>query len=93
MLVVIVSPPHSERASAGVRLAAELAADIVLMGEAVGLARRGALEGFCGTAHALEDDVRQRGIPEAELERGVRLIDRAELRHMLEREGRAAEDF
>ena len=93
MLVVIVSPPQSVRAIAGVKTARDLTADIVLEGEAVGLAKRGALDGFCGTAHALQDDVRERGIPEDALERGVRLIDRTELQRLIEAEGRIEGDF
>ena len=93
MIVVIESPPLSVRAIAGVKAAADLTADIALVGDAVGLARRGALDGFCGTAHALEDDLRERGIPESELERGVRLIDRVELRRLIEAEGRVEGEF
>ena len=93
MIVVISSSPGTDSARSGVKTTRDIAADIALIGDAVGLARRGALEGFCGTAHAIEADVRMHGIPDAELERGVRLIDRAELERLILTEGRIEKDF
>ena len=82
MLIVIKSPPGSLEASQAVKKAAELAADIVLIEEAVRLALKDMLVGFCGTAFALEDDVRSR-LPEgAELEMGVKLVSPADLEQM-----------
>jgi hypothetical protein len=83
MFIVIKSPPGSPEASAAVKKAAELATDIVLTEEAVGLALKDRLEGFCGTAFALEDDVLLH-LPEgAEMEKGVKLVSREELESML----------
>jgi len=83
MLIVIKSPPGSPDASKAVRKAAELAADILLVGDAVGLARRDMLEGFCGTAFALSEHLHAMLPTDTELEKGVKLISRAEMNSML----------
>lgn len=83
MLVIIQSPAGSEKAILAVNTAAETAADIVLMGDAVGLARKEMLEGFCGTAFALADDVSRLLPPGTELESGVKLINADDLTRML----------
>lgn len=91
MIVLIKSSPETEAAHRGMKVARDLAADIVLIGPAAGLARLGALDGFCGTAHALAQDIAALG--PVELERGVRIIDREELRALLEGEERFEGEF
>ncbi len=49
-----------------------MAADIVLIQNAVSLARRDRLEGFCGTAFALGEDIKLRGVKD--LDKGVKEI-------------------
>jgi sulfur relay protein TusB/DsrH len=61
MLVIIKNAPDTDEARRAVRLAGDLAADIVLIQNAVWLAQEERLEGFCGTAYALDEDLRLRG--------------------------------
>jgi len=80
-LVIIKSPPGSDGAIEAVRVARDNVADIVLVEEAVLLARKDKLEGFCGTVYALRDDILSRGIDD--LEKGVKEIDAGELEDLL----------
>ena len=61
MLVVIKSAPHTEDAQAGLRLAREMSANLMLLQNGVYLARQGGLEGINGAVYALENDIRLRG--------------------------------
>lgn len=63
MIVIIKSAPDTEEAKRAVRLAGDLAADIVLLQNAVWLAEEERLEGFCGTAYVLDEDLKLRGVP------------------------------
>jgi len=62
MLVIIKSAPDTEEAKAGLSIARETASDLVLLQNAVYLARQGKLEGVTGAVYALEDDTRLRGV-------------------------------
>jgi len=77
MLVVIKSSPDSNEARRAVRLARDLAADIVLLQNAVWLAREEMLEGFCGTAYALDEDLKLRGV--RNVDKGVKAVGYGEL--------------
>jgi sulfur relay protein TusB/DsrH len=72
MLVVIKSGPESQEAKRAVKIARDTAADIVLIQNAVSLARGDRLEGFCGTAFAVSEDLMLRGIKD--LEKSVKEI-------------------
>lgn len=73
MLVLIKSSHDTPEAKRAVKLARDMAADIVLLQNAVCLAQKDRLEGFCGTAHAIEEDLLLRGI--SDIDKGVRPID------------------
>ncbi len=74
MLVLIKSAPDTPEAKRAVSLAGDLSADIVLIQNAVYLARRRA-EGSHAAVYALDEDLRMRGIgPEAEIGK-VKRID------------------
>lgn len=75
MIVIIKSAPDTADGKRGVKLARDMAADIVLLQNGVYFAQRERLEGFCGTVYALEDDIRLRGLREDEVEREVRKLD------------------
>lgn len=77
MLVLIKSAHDTPEARRAVKLARDMAADIVLLQNAVCLAEKDRLEGFCGTAHALAEDLKMRGI--ASVEKSVRPIDYGQL--------------
>jgi sulfur relay protein TusB/DsrH len=83
VFVIIKSPPGSEGAARGIRLAREEAADLLLIGDGVRLARKDMLEGFCGAAFAHSADLRLRGVGEAELEKGVRAVSCEEFVELL----------
>jgi len=84
MLVIIKSRYGTREAERGVKLARDEAADIVLMGDGVSLAGKDRLDGFCGTAHVLKDDLEARDV--GELEKGVRVISREELNVLITEE-------
>jgi sulfur relay protein TusB/DsrH len=80
-LIIIKSAPGSVQAKRAVRLASDMAADLVLLQDGVCLAERGGLEGFCGTAHVLAEDLRMRGV--GDLEKDVRELDYGQLVDLL----------
>ena len=73
MLVLIKSAHDTPEARRAVKLARDMAADIVLLQSAVCLAEKDRLEGFCGTAHVLQEDLTLRGI--TDIEKSIRPID------------------
>lgn len=85
MLVLIKSAHDTPEARRAVKLAREMAADIVLLQNAVCLAEKDRLEGFCGTAHAVEEDLKLRGV--AVIEKGVRPIDYDQLVDLVTEDG------
>jgi len=66
MLIIIKSSHDTAEARRAVKLARDMAADLLLVQNGVYLARKDALEGFCGTVHVLEEDLRLRGIKDVE---------------------------
>jgi sulfur relay protein TusB/DsrH len=77
MLVIIKSGPDTEESARAILYARDETADIVLIRDAVYLARPERLEGFCGTAFALSEDIKLRGIKD--LDKGVKEISYEEL--------------
>lgn len=75
--MIIKSGPDSDEAMKAIGIARDETADIVLIGDAVYLARPDGLEGFCGTAFALAEDIRSRGI--VDIDKGVKEITPEEL--------------
>ncbi len=61
--------------------------DLILVREAVPLALKKALEGFCGTAFVLDEDLEAKGIRPGDMEKGVKVMSREELRELLKRSG------
>jgi len=75
MLVIIKSAPDTTEGRRGVKLARDMAADIVLIQNGVYFAKKEQLEGFCGTAFVLEDDSRMRGLIKDGIDKDIRNID------------------
>lgn len=75
MIVIIKSSPDSTEGKRAIRLARDMAADIVFIQNAVYFAQKGGLEGFCGTVHVLDEDCRMRGIQDNDLEKDIKKID------------------
>lgn len=72
MIVLLKSAPDTADAERAIKLARDMAADLVLLQNAVYLAEKDRLDGFCGTVFAVDEDVKLRGI--AELQKNVRLV-------------------
>lgn len=79
MFVIIKSPPGSPGAEEGLRVARERSADILLIGDGVRFAMRGALEDFCGTAFVHGKDLWLRGLGVGDVEKGVKALTAEEL--------------
>jgi len=64
MLVIVRSAPDSVDGRRGVKIARDMAADIVLLQNGVYFMQQAHLEdlGFCGTAYVLSDDRKLRGL-------------------------------
>jgi sulfur relay protein TusB/DsrH len=62
MIVMIKSAPDTSEAKRGITLAGELSADLVLIQNAVNLARLVQIGGIRGTMYALDEDLRMRGL-------------------------------
>ena len=75
MLVLVKSAPDTTDGRRGVKLARDMAADVVLLQNGVYFAQGERLEGFCGSAYVLNDDLKLRGIREDEIEKNIRRLD------------------
>lgn len=62
MLIIVKSAPDSPEGKRGVKLARDLAGDLMLIQNAVYFAEKERLEGFCGTVYVLEEDRLLRGV-------------------------------
>jgi sulfur relay protein TusB/DsrH len=71
MLVMVKSAPDTADGKRGIKLARDMAADVVLIQNGVYFAQLERLEGFCGTAYVLDDDARLRGLKDNEIEKGI----------------------
>jgi sulfur relay (sulfurtransferase) DsrF/TusC family protein len=91
--VIIQSPPGSEAAREGKRLAREFAADLLLRVEGAALAREEALEGFCGTVFVAREDLDTLGVRDAELDRVVKVVTREELERLAAEGGEILNTF
>ncbi|MBZ0155302.1 MAG: DsrH/TusB family sulfur relay protein [Alphaproteobacteria bacterium] len=74
MLVLVKSAPDTVDGKRGVKLARDMAADLVFLQNGVYFAQNDMMEGFCGTAYVLEEDCRLRGLGEADLEKDIRKL-------------------
>lgn len=75
MLVIVKNAPDTIDGKRGIKLARDLAADLVLVQNGIYFAQDERLEGFCGTAYALDEDRRLRGIKEEEIKKGIKKLD------------------
>ncbi len=93
MLVIIKSAPDTPEGKRGLKLARDTASDICLIQNAVYFAQIERLEGFCGTAYALREDLELRGLGEEDLEREVKIIGWEDLVDMMTAEDRTVGAF
>jgi sulfur relay protein TusB/DsrH len=93
MLVLVKSAPDTTDGKRGVKLARDMAADVVLLQNGVYFAQKERLEGFCGTAYVLDDDVRLRGLKNDEIEKDIRRLDYGSLVDLMAKEDKVAGMF
>lgn len=74
MLVIVKSGHDTADGKRGVKLARDMAADLFLIQNGVYFAQKERLEGFCGTAYVLEDDLKLRGLKGAGTEKSIKEI-------------------
>ena len=67
MLVMVKSDPRSAEGQQAVRLATDLAADLVLLQNGVYFALPGRLGAFRGTPYVITDDLKLRGVKGSDL--------------------------
>lgn len=75
MLVIVKSAPDTPEGKRAVKLARDMAADICLVQNAVYFALTERLDGFCGTAYVLNEDMKLRGIGSDIIDKGIRELD------------------
>jgi sulfur relay protein TusB/DsrH len=75
MLVMVKSSPDSTEGKRGIKLAMDMDADLILIQNAVYFSQKKRLESFCGTAYALDEDMRLRGISSGSTGSKIREID------------------
>lgn len=75
MLVIVKSAPDTPEGKRGVKLARDMAADLILLQNGVYFAQKERLEGFCGTAYILDEDSNLRGLKDDELQNGIKKLD------------------
>jgi len=93
MLVIVKSAPDTTDGKRGIKLARDMAADVVLLQNGVYFAQKERLEGFCGTAYVLDDDVRLRGLKNDEIEKDIRRLDYGSLVDLIASEDKVAGMF
>lgn len=93
MVVIVKSAPDTTDGKRGIKLAKDMAADVVLLQNGVYFAQRERLEGFCGTVYVLDDDVRLRGLRDDEIEKDMRRLDYGSLVDLTAREDKVVGMF
>jgi sulfur relay protein TusB/DsrH len=93
MLVIVKSAPDTADGKRGIKLARDMAADVVLLQNGISFAQKERLEGFCGTAYVLDDDVRLRGLKGDEIEKGIKLVDYGSLIDLMANEDKVVGMF
>lgn len=75
MLVIVKSAPDTADSERGVKLARDMAADLVLLQNGVYFAQEERLGDYCSTAYVLDDDKRLRGIKDEEMEKNMKIVN------------------
>lgn len=79
MLVIVKSAPETTDGKRAVKLARDMAADLLLLQNGVYFSQQERLGGFCGSVYVLEEDRRLRGLKDKEIERDIREINYEDL--------------
>ncbi|NOX19907.1 MAG: hypothetical protein GXO99_01400 [Nitrospirae bacterium] len=91
MIVLIKNSPATSEGRRGLKIARDSSADIVLLQNGVYFAINEMLDGFCGTAYAVEEDLKMRGL--ADIKRGIKKIGWPELIDLMANEERVVGMF
>jgi sulfur relay protein TusB/DsrH len=83
MLVIIKSAPDTTDGARGLTLAKEDGGDIILLQNGVYFAQKERLGSFPGAVYVLDDDVRLRGLKDAELDDRAKTIDYDKLTNII----------
>ncbi|HDO21860.1 MAG TPA: hypothetical protein ENG86_03265, partial [Nitrospirae bacterium] len=73
MIVLIKSAPDTPEGKRGLEMARDMSADVIFLQDGVYFCLDEMIEGFCGTAYAVIEDVELRGMQDAM--RSIRIID------------------
>lgn len=71
MFVIVKSAPETAAGKRSVKLARDMAADMILIQNGVYFSQRERLGGFCGSVYVLEEDRRLRGLKSNEIEKDI----------------------
>ena len=93
MLVIVKSAPDTTDGKRGIKLARDMAADMMLLQNGVHFAQRERLEGFCGTAYVLDDDLRLRGLKDDDIEKNIKRLDYGSLVDLMANEDKVVGMF
>ncbi len=75
MIVVVKSAPDTPDGQRGVKLARDMAADLILFQNSVYFAQSQRLEDFPGGVYVLEEDLRLRGLNDSDTGKNIKIID------------------
>lgn len=93
MIVIVKSAPDTADGKRGVKLARDMAADMVLLQNGVHFAQIERHEGFCGTIYVLDDDLRLRGLKDNDIEKDIKRLDYGSLVDLMADEDRVVGMF
>jgi sulfur relay protein TusB/DsrH len=74
MLVIVKSAPDTADGKRGIKLARDMAADLILLQNGVYFAQKERFEGFCGRVYVLDEDKRLRGLKDDELAKDIKKV-------------------
>jgi sulfur relay protein TusB/DsrH len=75
MLVIVKSAPDMPEGRRGLKLARDMAADLILLQNGIYFAQKERLGGFSGTVYVLDDDIRLRGLKDEEIQKDVNRLN------------------
>jgi sulfur relay protein TusB/DsrH len=75
MLMIVKNGIDTPEGKRGVRLARDMAADLVLIQNGIYFVRDGGLDDFNGKVYVLDEDLALRGVGDAEIGKDIRKVD------------------
>jgi sulfur relay protein TusB/DsrH len=93
MLVIVKSAPDIPEGKRGLKLARDMAADLILLQNGIHFAQKERLDGFSGTVYVLDDDIRLRGLKDEEIQKDVNRLSYDGLVDLMANEDKVAGMF